>query len=106
MAVRSVVQVLAGAVAGAVLVGVPTWAAASGQNDSPSSDPSSMMSGANGQRQMMDSMSKMMDDPKLREQMRSMMSDSMGGMKGSGTSGMGQMGDMGTGSKSGGTPGQ
>lgn len=110
MAVRSIAQVMAGVVAGAVLVGVPTWAFASDPDDSasPSSDMTGMMSSPGSPSQMMGSMSKVMDDPAMREQMRSMMSDSMdkmsgmpsGGMSGHGTSGMGQMKDMGQGSMS------
>ncbi len=75
MAYSSIAQVAAGMVAGAVLVGVPTWAVASGQDDSPGSpsDMSSMMGDSHSQ--MMDAMSTMMKDPEMREQMRSMMSD-------------------------------
>ena len=110
MAVRSIVQVVVGAVAGAVLVGIPTWAAAGEQDDSPSSssDMTAMMSSSESQHQMMGSMSKMMDDPEIRKQMRSLMSDSMdemsgmqGEMSGRRMSGMGQMRDMGRGSMSG-----
>ena len=110
MAVRSIVQIVAGVVAGAALVGVPTWAAAGQQDDSPSSssDMTAMMSSPESQHQMMASMSKMMDDPEIRKQMRSLMSDSMdemsgmqGGMSGHGKSGMGQMRDMGRSSMSG-----
>lgn len=111
MAVRSIVQIVAGVVAGAALVGVPTWAAAGQQDDSPSSssDMTAMMSSPESQQQMMGSMSAMMDDPEIRKQMRSLMSDSMdemmsgmqGGMSGHGESGMGQMRDMGRGSMSG-----
>lgn len=114
MTVRSIVQVVAGVVAGAVLVGVPTWAAAGQHDDSPSSssDMTAMMSSPESQHQMMGSMSKMMDDPEMRKQMRSLMSDSMdemsgmrggmqGGMSGHRESGMGQMRDMGRSSMSG-----
>lgn len=110
MAVRSIVQVVAGVVAGAVLVGVPTWAAAGQHDDSPSSssDMTAMMSSPESQHQLMGSMSKMMDDPEIRKQMRSLMSDSMdemsemqGGMSGHRKSGMGQMRDMGRSSMSG-----
>ena len=101
MVVRSIVQVVAGVVAGAVLVGVPTWAVAGQQDDSPSSssDMSAMMSSPESQHQMMGSMSKMMEDPEIRKQMRSLMSDSMdemqGAMSGHGKSAMGPMRDMG-----------
>ena len=110
MVVRSIVQVVAGVVAGAVLVGVPTWAVAGQQDDSPSSssDMTAMMSSRDSQHQMMGSMSKMMDDPEFRKQMRSLMSDSMdemsgmqGAMSGNGKSGMGQMRDMGRSSMAG-----
>jgi len=110
MVVRSMVQVVAGVVAGAVLVGVPTWAVAGQQDDGPSSgsDMTAMMSSPESQDQMMGSMSKMMDDPEMRKQMRSLMSDSMdemsgmqGEMSGHGKSGMGQMRDMGRSSMSG-----
>ncbi len=109
MAVRSKVQVVAGVVAGALLVGVPTWATA-GEDDSPSSssDMTATMSSPESQHQMMGSMSKMMDDPEIRKQMRSLMSDSMdemsgmqGGMSEHGKSGMGKMRDMGRSSMSG-----
>ena len=84
MVIRSIVQVVAGVVAGAVLVGVPTWAAAGQQDDnpSPSSEMTAMMSRSESQDQMMGSMSKMMDEPEMREQMRSMMSDLMDEMSG------------------------
>ncbi len=110
MVVRSIVQVVAGIVAGAVLVGVPTWAVAGQQDDSPSSssDMTAMMSSRDSQHQMMGSMSKMMDDPEFRKQMRSLMSDSMdemsgkpGEMSGHGKSAMGQMRDMGRSSMAG-----
>lgn len=81
MAFRSIAQVAAGVVAGAVLVGVPTWAGASQEGDdlgSPS-DTTSMMGDSDSQ--MMDSksmMMRMMMNPEMRDQMRSMMSDVMG----------------------------
>lgn len=97
MAFRSIAQVAAGVVAGAVLVGVPTSAVASQEGDdlgSPS-DTTSMMGDSDSQ--MMDSKSKsksmsmmmrmMMKDPEMRDQTRSMMSDVMGDKSGS-------MGDM------------
>ena len=83
MAFRSIAQVAVGVVAGAVLVGVPTWAVASQQDDSPGSpsDMSSMMGDSHMQMmmdEMSDEMSAMMKDPEMREQMRSMMSDLTG----------------------------
>lgn len=113
MAIRTISQVLAGAVAGAVLVGVPTWAVASQQGgDSVSrTDMSQKMSGPQAQDQMMRSMSKMMNEPKMRKEMASMMSDAMaqmpdmrGKMSSRGMSGMGQMHGMGKGSTSGPAP--
>lgn len=108
MAIRSLAQVAAGVLAGAALVGIPTWANA-GPNDTapPSrSDMSSMMTSKQSQKQMTDSMSKMMDNPKMRKQMRSLMSDAMGDMSGMagkksahGGSGMDQMHQMTSGSK-------
>lgn len=108
MAIRSLAQVTAGVLAGAALVGIPTWAFA-GQNDTapPSqSDMSSMMTSKQSQEQMVDSMSTMMDDPKMRKQMRSIMSGAMGDMSGmadmkpgQGKSGMDQMHPMTNGSK-------
>ena len=86
MAIRSLAQVTAGVLAGAALVGIPTWATAS-QNDTapPSpSDMSSMMTSKESQEQMVDSMSTMMDDPTMRKQMRSIMSGAMGDMSGMG----------------------
>ena len=82
MAFRSIAQVAAGVVAGAVLVGAPTWAVASQQDDPPDppSDMSSMM-GDSHSKMMMDEMSAMMKDPEMREQMRSMMSDVIGDKK-------------------------
>lgn len=82
MAARSIVQVAAGVVAGAALVGIPTWAVASQPDDASGSrsDMAQMMSSSQSHRHMMDSMSTMMDDPQMREQMRSMMSDAMGEM--------------------------
>lgn len=117
MTVRSIVQVVAGAVAGAALVGIPTWAAAGQQDDtsssSSSSDMTAMMDSPESQDQMMDSMSQMMRDPEMLKQMRSMMSDAMGemsgmeggvsghGKSGQGKSAMRQMHDMDRGSKPG-----
>lgn len=110
MAVRSIVQVVAGVLLGAALVGVPTWAAASQQDGTSGSGSgmAAMMSSSESQHQMMDSMSKMMEDPEMREQMSSMMSDFMGemssmegGMSEHGKSEMGQMRDKDRGSTSG-----
>ena len=108
MAIRSLAQVTAGVLAGAALVGIPTWATA-GQNDTapPSqSDMSSMMTSKESQEQMVDSMSTMMDDPTMRKQMRLIMSGAMGDMSGmgdmksgQGKSGMEQMHPMTRGSK-------
>jgi len=108
MAIRSLAQVTAGVLAGAALVGIPTWASA-GQNDTapPSqSDMSSMMTSKESQEQMVGSMSKMMDDPTMRKQMRSIMWGAMGDMSGmgdmksgQGKSGMDQMHQMIHGSK-------
>ncbi len=86
MAIRSLAQVAAGVLAGAALVGIPTWATA-GPNDTapPSrSDMSSMMTSKQSQEQMTESMSKMMDNPKMRKQMRSLMSGAMSDMSGMG----------------------
>ncbi len=100
MAVRTAAQVAAGFLAGAVVVGVPTWAAAS-QDDvdsDPSSSMSEMMPDSQSHDRMMTSMSSMMKDPAMREEMASMMSEAMGQMcgmgadgSGHGMSGMGQM---------------
>ncbi len=100
MAVRTAAQVAAGFLAGAVVVGVPTWAAAS-QDDvdsDPSSSMSQMMPDSQSHDQMMTSMSSMMKDPAMREGMASMMSEAMGQMSGMGAdssdhgmSGMGRM---------------
>lgn len=67
MAVRSIVQVLAGA----ALVGVPTWVAAGQQDDTLSSGSgmAEMMTSSESHHRMMDSMSQMMGDPEMREQM-------------------------------------
>lgn len=72
MAVRSMVQVAAGVLAGAVLVGVPTWAFASGPGDAPSPKKESHQAAMTS---MMSMMPMMMDDPKMTAQMRSMMED-------------------------------
>lgn len=82
MAIRSLAQVTAGVLAGAALVGIPTWATAGPHDTAPPSrsDMSSMMTSKQSQEQMTESMSKMMDDPKMRQQMRTLMSDAMGDM--------------------------
>lgn len=66
------------------------------------------MSSSESQQRMMSAMSTMMENPDMREQMTSMMSDSMGelpgmdgAMSGQGKSEMGQMRDMDRGSTSG-----
>ncbi|MBA3265683.1 MAG: hypothetical protein H0T14_04825 [Nocardioidaceae bacterium] len=108
MDLRRFMQVTAGVVAGAALVGVPTWAVGGQDEDDAksASDTATMMSDSQGQTQMMDMMSEMMSDPKMRRQMRSMMSDAMGQMHGMGDqmgergSGMGQLHGMSDGSKS------
>lgn len=111
MTVRSIAQVMAAVVAGAVLVGLPAWAFASAPDDRarPSSGLTGVMSSPGSQGQMMGSMSTMMDDSAMREQMRSVMSTSMSrmsgmpsdGMSGCSTSGMGQRRGVGRGSMSG-----
>ncbi|GAB3662736.1 hypothetical protein GCM10027596_24870 [Nocardioides korecus] len=82
MAIRSLVQVTAGVLAGAALVGIPTWATAGTHDTTSPSRPgmSSMMNNKQSQEQMTESMSKMMDDAKMRQQMRTLMSDAMGDM--------------------------
>lgn len=100
MALRSVTQVAAGFLAGAVLVGTPTWAFASQSGDNPgsTSDSSSSMaktmSDATSQHEMMGMMgmmSKLMVDPQMSKMMHSTMS---------GMGKMADMGDMSKGSKS------
>lgn len=102
MAIRTAVQIATGVLAGAVLVGVPTWAMASedGGVSSTRTDRSQMMSGRQSQDQMMKSMSTMMKDPAVRKGMASMMSQAKGQMPGMGAdgsnkgmSGMGRMQD-------------
>ena len=107
MDMRRFMQVTAGVVAGAALVGVPTWAVAGQNEDEAKSAPDTAMMTSDSQAQMMDMMSEMMSDPKMRRQMGSMMSDAMGQMPGKGDqmlgergSGMGQMHGMSDGSKS------
>ncbi len=109
MDMRRFMLVTAGAVAGVALVGVPTWAVAGQNEDDAKSGPDTAMmtSVSQAQTQMMDMMSEMMSDPKMRRQMGSMMSDAMGQMPGKGDqmlgergSGMGQMHGMSDGSKS------
>lgn len=91
MAIRPLAQVTAGLLAGAALVGIPTWATASPNDSAPASrsDMSSMMTSKQSQEQMVDSMSTLMDNPTMRKQMRSRMSGGMGD-----TSGMGDMSGM------------
>lgn len=97
MVIRTMSQVAAGVVAGAVLVGGPAWAVASQDRSDAGSntDMSQVMSGEQSQRHMVSSMSKMMKDPEMRNEMRSMMADSiaqMPGMSGKGMSGKGMLG--------------
>lgn len=86
MSTRTVAQVAAGVLAGAVLAGVPTWAVASqdGTTPGPQGDMSQMMSGSQSTDQMMTSMSKMMKDPAMRKGMVSMMAKATGQMPGMG----------------------
>lgn len=109
MTIRRITQITAGVLAGAVIVGVPTWAAASQHDDDARSrsDTATMKSDPQSQRQMMSSMSEMMKDREMRKQMRSMMSETMAEMPGmgdkmseNGRSGTGQMHGTGQGSKS------
>ncbi len=116
MDMRKFMLVTAGAVAGAALVGVPTWAVAGQNEDEAKSGPDTAMMTSDSQAQtqmmdmmpemMMDMMPEMMSDPEMRRQMRSMMSDAMGQMPGMSDqmlgergSGMGQMHGMSDGSK-------
>ena len=108
MEIRSLAQVTAGVLAGAALVGIPTWATADPNDTAPPSRSgmSSMMTSEQSQEQMVGSMSKMMDDPTMRKQMRSIMSGAMGDMSGMddkksahGNSGMDQLHQMTHGSK-------
>jgi len=94
MVIRTMSQVAAGVVAGALLVGGPAWAVASQDHSDAGSntDMSQMMSGDQSQRHMMSSMSKMMKDPEMRNEMRSMMADAMSQMSGKGMSGKGMSG--------------
>lgn len=81
MATRTVAQVAAGVLAGAVLAGIPTYAMASQDDAAPGKqeDMSQMMSGSGSTDQMM---MKMMKDPAMRKEMTSMMSEVMGEMPG------------------------
>lgn len=97
MSLRAIGQVGAGVIAGAVLVGVPTWALANDSDPGSSSGSSQAMSPAACQQVM----TTMMNDPALRRQMASMMADAMsqmGDMKGmsnmGGMKGMGNMAGM------------
>lgn len=84
---RTTILLAAGALAGGVLGGAPSFALA-GQitpqqeldEANHLSDMNAMMSGDGFQGRMRSAMSEVMADPKLREQMRSMMSDVMSGM--------------------------
>ena len=98
MAMRTIGQVTAGFVAGALLVGVPSWALA--DDDGKGSDSSQMMSEADT-GQMMKNMSQIMKDPEIRKEMASMMSEMMAqmpdmsdGENGEGMRGMRGMSDM------------
>ena len=94
MVIRTMSQVAAGVVAGALLVGGPAWAVASQDHSDAGSntDMSQMMSGDQSQRHMMSSMPQMMKDPEMRNEMRSMMADAMAQMSGKGMSGKGMSG--------------
>lgn len=107
MAIRTAAHVAAGFLAGAVLVGVPTWAVASQDGMDSPTDMSQMMPGAQSSDQMMTSMATMMKDPAMRKQMAAMMSEAMSQMPGMGAagsdqgmSGMGRMHGMGAGTTS------
>lgn len=109
MTIRTLTQVAAGVLAGAVLVGAPAIAVASQDDGAPSTkmDMSQMMSGAHSSDEMTDAMTKMMKDPSMRKQMASMMSEAMSQMpgmgaddSGKGMSGMGGMHGMGAGKDS------
>ena len=81
---RTVAKVAVGVVAGAVLVGAPTYAVASQEDSSSSHRHSSsmgeVMSDPEMRKEMKSFMSDMMSDPEHRRQMRSMMSETMKGM--------------------------
>ena len=91
---RSIMTLAAGALAGAAIVGVPTFALADSESAGRTSDSdmAAVMDDPAFVDRMKTVMSEMMSDPQLREQMRSMMGD-MGNMSGEGT----DMGDMGGG---------
>lgn len=95
MSKRSIGMLAAGLVAGATLVGVPTFAFAESDTSTSTSgsDMSTVMNDPAFIGRMKEVMSEMMSDEKLQEQMRSMMGD-MGGMS---EGDMGDMGDMGDG---------
>ncbi len=79
---RTVAKVAVGVVAGAVLVGAPTYAVASQEDSSHqhSSSMGEMMPDPEMRTEMKSFMSDMMSDPEHRRQMRSMMSETMKGM--------------------------
>ena len=81
MSKRSIGMLAAGLVAGATLVGVPTFAFADSDTSTGTSgsDMSTVMNDPAFVERMKEVMSEMMSDEKLQEQMRSMMGD-MGGM--------------------------
>lgn len=89
---------VAGTMAGAALVGVPTMALAT-EAEEPTSrtaeagSMSSMMSDPELREQMTSHMSRMMSDPETRRQMQSMMPGAMGGMGGMDLVGSGMSGD-------------
>lgn len=100
MSKRSIGMLAAGLVAGATLVGVPTFALADSDasTGTSGSDMSTVMNDPAFVERMKEVMSEMMSDEKLQEQMRSMMGD-MGGMSNGNMGDMGGMskGDMGQG---------
>jgi long-subunit fatty acid transport protein len=92
---RSIVTLAAGVLAGAAIVGVPTFALADSDSGggTSGSDMAAVMDDPAFVDRMKTLMSEMMSDPELQEQMRSMMGD-MGDMSGEGMD-MGDMGGMG-----------
>ena len=85
---RTISQIGAGVLAGALLAGGPAWAA-SGSDSSAGSSGDAMSTSQHGQ--MTASMSKMMHDPKMRTEMREMMPDAMSQMSGMGDMTKGSM---------------
>jgi hypothetical protein len=81
---RTVLAVAAGVVAGATVVGVPAFAYADAGNGPADSRMESVMDDPAFFDRMKDSMTEMMSDPQMQDQMRTMMEDmsSMGGMGG------------------------